>query len=146
MAVACGEFSCAWTAGPPSPEYPGFPLPAISVRTPVASALNTEFKAAMYVFPAEPKEIPGIVVNGAPTAGWVAGGTPPAIVEITYCCAATRVKLCVADFPDGPVLSTTCTVKFATPGVFGVPLIIPAAGSIAIPAGSAPALIDQTYG
>src|SRR6185295_9946362 len=45
-----------------------------------------------------------------------------------------------------PALSKIRAVKFAVPAVCGVPLITPEAGTIARPAGNAPAEIDQVNG
>src|ERR1022692_5322663 len=86
-----GTFNWAAVAGPPSPEYPARDVPAISVRTPVVSILNTEFELLKYTLP----EASMAVRRGCPmavpaAATGVAGGTPPANVEIVYCWAGAR--------------------------------------------------------
>ena len=40
-----GFFTCAWTAGPPTPAFPGVPFPAMVVIVPVASTLRMRWLA-----------------------------------------------------------------------------------------------------
>src|SRR6185295_10682590 len=88
--VVCNE-SLALVAGPPSPAYPGRPVPATRVLVPLASNLKTELKVALLKYTA-PFES-AIAAVGKPRlasrANWAGRAPgPPAKVEMTYCSAA----------------------------------------------------------
>src|SRR6185369_9335000 len=87
----CGEFSWAFTAAPPSPEKQGRELPAINVRTPAESIRNTEFPALKYTLLPDTITLCGNPIGVLVAGAGVAGGAPPATVEIVYCCAKAAV-------------------------------------------------------
>ena len=87
--MVCNE-SLALVAGPPSPAYPGSPVPATRVLVPLAPSLKTESKVALLKYIA-PFESPVTAVGNPrlasrPSCAVMAPG-PPAKVEMTYCCA-----------------------------------------------------------
>ena len=47
-----GAFSCALMAGPPSPEYPCVPLPAmVKIGPPTTNRRTSELESVMYTAP-----------------------------------------------------------------------------------------------
>jgi hypothetical protein len=86
-ATPCGEFNCALTAGPPSPEKPAREFPATSVRVPPPSILKTEFPLLKYTPPEATASFLGCPIEVFKAATGVGGGAPPATVDIVYCCA-----------------------------------------------------------
>jgi hypothetical protein len=78
----------ALVAGPPSPESPGREFPATRVSVPLVSSLNTQYSDVKYTLPAASVATPwGSPIDVFNAAAGVGGGVPPAMVEITYCCA-----------------------------------------------------------
>src|SRR5579885_2299281 len=88
IAMPWGVFSCARVARPPSPENPALEFPATTVNAPLGLTLKTAWDALKYRLPAESVATRlGCPMAAAVAATGVAGGAPPATVEIVYCCA-----------------------------------------------------------
>src|ERR1035437_10179200 len=88
-AMPCGEFNCALTAGPPSPEKPAREVPAISVTGPLPLILKTQFEELKERLPEASRATrAGCPMEILAAAAGVAGGAPPATVDMEYCCAS----------------------------------------------------------
>src|SRR5579872_5785540 len=112
-AMAWGRYKAALTAGPPSPEKPGEPLPATIVSTPSWSTFNTRWlsRSAIKRLPSVSRATPEVLPSGAWSAGtgWI-GNTKfvPAIVVMMPCgraaVAAERISAAARMAPGVRVL------------------------------------------
>jgi len=77
-----------FTAEPPSPEKPAVEVPAIRLIVPVEFSLKTHRRLMKQRVPAESAANPlSTSICMVLAEAGVAGGEPPATVEIRYCCA-----------------------------------------------------------